>query len=256
MSTANPIQTYYAGCHFRSRLEARWAVFFDYMGIEWLYEPEGYVLSDGTYYLPDFFLPECGTWVEVKGSDATLDKKLMYRAAIELPPYSGERNPEAPSLMILGTPPREVPYGRDLSWTGLADFSNGCGLMEEQWSWTFARWDSIKRPWNDAAKDFSTEPLESTDRTGAMSDAYAMFRSARFEHGENTRSYSVRDTPRSVTGGKEFRHVIDEMSWSEVLKGVAYQSGTNPLCGCPVFTPYADPSGSIETHEGCGHEHR
>ena len=51
---------------FRSRLEARWAVFFDAMGIEWEYEPEGIVLSDGTNYLPDFYLPHFHCYFEVK----------------------------------------------------------------------------------------------------------------------------------------------------------------------------------------------
>src|SRR3989344_7244241 len=51
-----PIQTIYKGYRFRSRLEARWAVFFDTLGIKWEYEPEGYNLN-GSYYLPDFWLP-------------------------------------------------------------------------------------------------------------------------------------------------------------------------------------------------------
>lgn len=51
------IETIYKWYRFRSRLEARWAVFFDAMGIEWEYEPEGFALDDGTNYLPDFFLP-------------------------------------------------------------------------------------------------------------------------------------------------------------------------------------------------------
>jgi hypothetical protein len=33
------------GYRFRSRLEARWAVFFDVAGIPWQYEPEGFDLS-------------------------------------------------------------------------------------------------------------------------------------------------------------------------------------------------------------------
>jgi hypothetical protein len=49
-----PIQTYYKGYKFRSRTEARWAVFFDSVGVDWEYEPEGFVLSDGSHYLPDF----------------------------------------------------------------------------------------------------------------------------------------------------------------------------------------------------------
>lgn len=61
------IETIYNGYRFRSRAEARWAVFFDAARIRYQYEPEGLQLSDGTRYLPDFFLPDCKTWFEVKG---------------------------------------------------------------------------------------------------------------------------------------------------------------------------------------------
>jgi hypothetical protein len=72
------IDTQYRGYLFRSRLEARWAIFFDTIGIEWEYEPEGYTLSTGERYLPDFWLPRfcdpaSGVFVEVKprtGDDA------------------------------------------------------------------------------------------------------------------------------------------------------------------------------------------
>ena len=37
-----PIETEYAGCRFRSRLEARWAVFFDALGVRWEHEPQGF----------------------------------------------------------------------------------------------------------------------------------------------------------------------------------------------------------------------
>ena len=60
------IQTEYKGYLFRSRLEARWAVFFDACGIRWEYEPEGIVLSDGSFYLPDFYLPDFHCYFEVK----------------------------------------------------------------------------------------------------------------------------------------------------------------------------------------------
>ena len=61
------IETIYNGYRFRSRLEARWAIFFSAMGVKYEYEPEGYRLSDGTLYLPDFYLPESDTFVEIKG---------------------------------------------------------------------------------------------------------------------------------------------------------------------------------------------
>ncbi len=59
-----PIETYYNGYRFRSRLEARWAVFFDMLGVEYLYETEGFDLNDN-WYLPDFKISDA--WIEVKG---------------------------------------------------------------------------------------------------------------------------------------------------------------------------------------------
>src|SRR5699024_1000503 len=67
------IQTKYNGYHFRSRLEARWAIFFDALGIRYEYEAEGYVLEDGKYYLPDFWLPDLQALVEIKPRDLHLD---------------------------------------------------------------------------------------------------------------------------------------------------------------------------------------
>lgn len=67
------IDTVYKGYKFRSRLEARWAVFFDTLGIPWDYEREGYDL-DGTFYLPDFWLPEQDCWIEIKGQKPTKEE--------------------------------------------------------------------------------------------------------------------------------------------------------------------------------------
>jgi hypothetical protein len=59
------IETVWNGYRFRSRLEARWAVFLDTLGVPYQYEPEGFEL-DGMRYLPDFWLPEQRCWVEIK----------------------------------------------------------------------------------------------------------------------------------------------------------------------------------------------
>lgn len=64
------IETHYKGYRFRSRLEARWAVFFDAMGIDWEYEPEGFELGEGLRYLPDFKI-EGGLYVEIKSTHLT-----------------------------------------------------------------------------------------------------------------------------------------------------------------------------------------
>lgn len=62
------IETRYKGYRFRSRLEARWAVFFDAAGVKWEYEFEGYDLGN-VWYLPDFMMlhnPGRGPIVEIK----------------------------------------------------------------------------------------------------------------------------------------------------------------------------------------------
>lgn len=65
MEQIKAIETHYNGFKFRSRLEARWAVFFDAAGIRYEYEPEGFE-HNGVCYLPDFYLPDSKTYVEVK----------------------------------------------------------------------------------------------------------------------------------------------------------------------------------------------
>lgn len=63
------IDTNYKGYKFRSRLEARWAIYFDSVGLKWEYEKEGFEFEDGIKYLPDFWLPEVEMWAEVKHND-------------------------------------------------------------------------------------------------------------------------------------------------------------------------------------------
>lgn len=78
--TIKPIETRYKGYRFRSRLEARWAVFFDALDIEWEYEKEGYDLGEAGWYLPDFWLPKMKAWVEVKPTDFDSDELLKCYA--------------------------------------------------------------------------------------------------------------------------------------------------------------------------------
>lgn len=112
-TTFTAIETHYAGCRFRSRLEARWAVFFDAMGIEWRYEPEGYelehriTLKPGTIrYLPDFWLPDLNLHVEVKGH---LDWDEMLRlldCAADLSSPSGGCGGGSGDMLVCGQIPR------------------------------------------------------------------------------------------------------------------------------------------------------
>lgn len=89
----------YKGVRFRSSLEARWATVFDSLDnacdnddrrrwlYVWYYEPQGFLLPScgvegcdkhpARPYLPDFYLPYLGIWVEVKGPASALDLTLM-----------------------------------------------------------------------------------------------------------------------------------------------------------------------------------
>ena len=82
------IETVYKGYRFRSRLEARWAVFFDALEIKWQYEPEGFEKveeegSEPVRYLPDFYLPESATWVEVKGGVISADDAIKMARILD-----------------------------------------------------------------------------------------------------------------------------------------------------------------------------
>lgn len=103
------IETVYKGYRFRSRLEARWAVFFDALGVKWEYEPQGFELEDGTRYLPDFWI-DFGDphqfWIEIKAhkdlSNSEVNKALgmskyapgfIFMGYPELPVYKGHHYP-------------------------------------------------------------------------------------------------------------------------------------------------------------------
>lgn len=62
----SPIETRYDGRLFRSRTEARWAVFFNELRLDYDYEKEGFKLKHG-WYLPDFWLSDLDCWIEIKG---------------------------------------------------------------------------------------------------------------------------------------------------------------------------------------------
>jgi hypothetical protein len=78
-----PKLTQYNGIIFKSALEARWAVFFDCLGIEYYYEPHFEEVETGctsVYYKPDFYIPALNKYFEIKPSKPTHEEKVKAAA--------------------------------------------------------------------------------------------------------------------------------------------------------------------------------
>lgn len=182
--TIKAIPTEYNGYRFRSRLEARWAVAFDHLGISYNYEKEGFDLPSG-YYLPDFYLPQISSWIEIKGQAPTDEEsaKIFELAAMA----------EQYVYVFIG----QIPYGLELyddGWSsckvwpgGGVDYSywlcecSFCGSIGIQFDGRTDRLDcreSGRCPTSghgDKAYNYNSPRII---------QAYKTARSARFEHGE------------------------------------------------------------------------
>lgn len=100
------IETKYNGYRFRSRLEARWAVFFDALGVGYEYEPEGYDIG-GQWYLPDFYIPSLDVFLEIK--PLGLNEYIMDKAEMTCRKFRDETNQGI--IMRFGSPSDSV-YSR------------------------------------------------------------------------------------------------------------------------------------------------
>jgi hypothetical protein len=85
MKMITPIETQYDGYRFRSRTEARTAVFFNQLGIRYEYEKEGFCVL-GHNYLPDFWLPDLGIFYEVKGDEPEPEERCNMASLSEMHP--------------------------------------------------------------------------------------------------------------------------------------------------------------------------
>lgn len=75
------------GYMMRSHSETRWAEVVDALGIQWIYEPQLVNTRHG-WYLPDFYLPGAGVYLEVKGpkpSQLEIDKARDLQDATGCP---------------------------------------------------------------------------------------------------------------------------------------------------------------------------
>lgn len=76
-------ESWHRGNLFRSRLEVKWATFFESLGVSYRYEPKGFRLAEGKiYYTPDFYLPAYQKYVEIKPYTPDQDEILKARLLV------------------------------------------------------------------------------------------------------------------------------------------------------------------------------
>lgn len=180
MPDLTPIQTAYNGHHFRSRLEARWAVFFDALGVKYEYEAEGYDL-DGVWYLPDFWLPEVGAYVEIKPATEEDEDGGMphHHQASHLAGLSGKW-----VIVVFGNPwPHDYAAtlysSSSVMWFPM-QFGCSTDCPQELWLFGLHGMTRLNRATPGRKSVTLTDPI--------MEDAYRAARSARFEHGQSGRT--------------------------------------------------------------------
>lgn len=185
------IQTAYNGYLFRSRLEVRWAVFFDACGVEYEYEPEGYDLENGLFYLPDFLLHGVDgrdggdLYVEVKGVMTDEDALKIKTFATDGVEGRIDKYPHA--TLVVG----RIPDGEDID--DIDDYVEDVGYQADHGICPF-NFETIDGDYfvahpginlhgrfelfgDDGSYLCARDPI-ATER------AYRVARQARFEHGE------------------------------------------------------------------------
>lgn len=196
MTSLTPIETRYRSYRFRSRLEARWAVAFDSMGVTWSYEPEGFVLPSGRPYLPDFRLVIVGMpfWVEVKPKGEDSEPFAEFMEALGYTSRGAVLH-EVPGPGIGGIlRPEDCSDG--CHWSGDTPiFDDGpyqfcacehCGAVGFEFEARSRRIDCC------AANRDAREDNDNVGRYGVhpiIRGAFDAARSARFEHGESGASH-------------------------------------------------------------------
>jgi hypothetical protein len=181
-----PIETRYKGYRFRSRLEARWAVFFDSMGIEWDYEVEGYDLGKRGWYLPDFRVvspcyPDFYHLIEIKGQTPSKEEIRKIAEVNIKQAYDEEtdRFYASCNFLFVGMPDMNTPCIESYRDAQLGD-----GLV-------------IGKPRENLAEItmFLLDHRYKTvvDHFWRVQQAILAARSARFEFGERGRAALIRD---------------------------------------------------------------
>jgi len=198
--TVRPIETRAYGCRFRSKLEARYAVFLTQLGVTWQYEPQGFHLPSGNY-LPDFFLPlvNGGTWLEIKPHGLGAYFGFCANEALGIPRLEDERLAEFSAYALKQGQHFYIAYGipSDHLFDGFADYAAE-GMLEapyDPFMWCVCgcgktvgiefdgRGDRVKCSHAGCSKSGHGDKGYNYDHDRIRGAAIAA-RSARFEHGE------------------------------------------------------------------------
>jgi hypothetical protein len=170
------IETIYNGYRFRSRLEARWAVFFDALEIEYQYELEGFFLTSG------LGIPKNGLYVEIKGVDPSSKESLKLLALSDLT--------KTDCLLLYGNVDlkKTKVYGCYWEKCNCPDCINL--HLNQRYTIGLSRWgvDQYLPYWYKLKEDGVPEDelrnlVKNT--TEFIEKAWLAARQARFEHGEN-----------------------------------------------------------------------
>lgn len=246
MTTAlKAIETVYRGYRFRSRLEARWAVFFDAFGgpvpgvdwVPWEYEKEGYDLGDAGPYLPDFWLPAHRVWVEIKGQPPDAGETAKARRLVEATGY--------PVVLFRGLPGEHAgaavaldlaDHGGGLGdWDDVRWFDCGvCGrpdvtLGDDRHAIVDHRWERIGNCWcGHHGEAMAVGAFGPGTESPRLARAYAAARSARFEHGESGAGGGSRSWREGRAALLDRIRVQDDPPWHRLAQQAvrAYLSAT------------------------------
>jgi hypothetical protein len=215
-TTMKAIETRYKNHLFRSRLEARWAVFFDSLGIRWEYEPEGFELEDGIRYLPDFRLHRYGLgWIEIKpsGEMSPEDSRKCIAFGKALHADVEKTNTWVEYHILCGSPVvggyevRSVTNWPKTGWsisntTGVEQWTHCplCGLITLAHAYgeiedgaeglQCMHCDCVDRNWKETSETWFHKGTVMTRKLGfiegspLLKKAYQSAMSARFEHGQ------------------------------------------------------------------------
>jgi len=219
MKKIRAIETVYKNYRFRSRLEARWAIYFDSMSINWEYEVEGYDLGKDGYYLPDFYLPEFGVFIEVKPTKRGKNKCGAFRDCV------------APIILCYG-PPGD---NNQVLYCSESNESNGGEVEHEGMFTRFSSYEDVVN--YEDMRLFSTPPRFVTFETVSRHQYYSIGMPDEFNTDRIIRIYDM-FTYRDIGGSEKtrlsetirlFKNNIGERNAVKSAKQARFEHGEQPI---------------------------